>query len=304
MKLVTTLGEFSHDQHGMILPHEHVFVDLRTPDVEGHGQAETDSVVRLMTPQLEQARASGVTALVECTPLGVGRRVDLVKAVSAAANLPVVVATGIYREPWVPEWARHASEQELYEWMLGELQGEIEGTGVRAGFIKVSAGDDGLTAAEIKILRAAARAAVKTGCAIGSHTIRGWVARNQLDIVDSLGLPPERFIWVHTQAEEDRTMHIELARRGAWIEYDWIGWTDDDWFIDLIHFALDAGLEDHLLLSMDRGWYDPAQPNGGEPKPYTHLPDVFLPRLNLSGVGGLTIQKLTHHNPFNAFARP
>jgi phosphotriesterase-related protein len=127
MKLVTTLGEFSHDQHGMILPHEHVFVDLRTPDVEGHGQAETDSVVRLMTPQLEQARASGVTALVECTPLGVGRRVDLVKAVSAAANLPVV-CPGIYREPWVPDVGAPCQREELYEWMLGELQGEIEGT--------------------------------------------------------------------------------------------------------------------------------------------------------------------------------
>jgi hypothetical protein len=30
--LYTTLGKLRADQLGMILPHEHVFVDLRTPD--------------------------------------------------------------------------------------------------------------------------------------------------------------------------------------------------------------------------------------------------------------------------------
>jgi hypothetical protein len=29
---------------------------------------------------------------------------------------------------------------------------------------------------------------------------------------------------------------------------------------------------------MDRGWYDPAQPGGGEPKPYTYLVEEFLPQ--------------------------
>ena len=57
--------------------------------------------------------------------------------------------------------------------MLGELQGEIEGSGVQAGWIKLSAGDDGLTACETKILRAAAAAGAATNAVIGSHTIRG-----------------------------------------------------------------------------------------------------------------------------------
>ncbi len=84
--LHTTLGAFESTQLGMILPHEHIFVDLRTPDTPGQGQAPVEDVVRLMAPELERARALGVTALVECTPEGVGRRVDLVKAVSQAAE--------------------------------------------------------------------------------------------------------------------------------------------------------------------------------------------------------------------------
>ena len=46
----------------------------------------------------------------------------------------------------MPDWAHTASEAELAEWMMGELQGEIEDSRVQAGWIKLSAGDDGLTA--------------------------------------------------------------------------------------------------------------------------------------------------------------
>ena len=65
------------------------------------------------------------------------------------------------REPWIPPWARDASEDELADWMAGELQGGIEESGVQAGWIKLSAGDDGLTACETKVLRAAARAGTR-----------------------------------------------------------------------------------------------------------------------------------------------
>ena len=85
--------------------------------------------------------------------------------------------TGIYREPWVPAWAHAASEDVLALWMQRELEGEIERTGVQAGWIKLSVGDDGITPCEAKILRAAARASLATGAVIGSHTIRGRVVR-------------------------------------------------------------------------------------------------------------------------------
>src|SRR4051794_8139957 len=111
--LHTTLGPKRADELGMILPHEHIFVDLRTPEQPGHGQAAAADVIALMRPELAAARAAGVTALVECTPMGVGRRADILKAVSEATGMPLVVPTGIYREPWVPDWAHAASEDAL-----------------------------------------------------------------------------------------------------------------------------------------------------------------------------------------------
>ncbi|MBL7162034.1 MAG: esterase [Anaerolineales bacterium] len=304
-QLITALGAKNADELGMILPHEHVFVDLRTWDQPGYAQADPVDVISLMEPEIAQARAAGVTAIVECSTVGVGRRADIDKAVSEATGFPIIVPTGIYREPWIPGWAHNASEAELREWMITELQGEIESSAIQAGWIKLSAGDDGLTACETKVLRAAAAAGLATYTIIGSHTIRGRVVREQLDIIEQVGYTPERFIWIHTQAEPDFELHLEMARRGAWLEYDAIGNEEfsDDFYVDRILRLLDAGFGHKLLLSHDRGWYDPALPGGGTPQPFTYLSETFLPKLRANGVDDATIQQLTCENPFRAFAR-
>lgn len=289
----------------MILPHEHIFVDLSPIEEENWKAAKTQDVVEKMSPELVRAKETGVTALVECTPVGVGRRADIVRAVSEDAGVPVVVPTGIYREPWIPQWAHDAPLERIQDWMTAELNGEIEESGVQAGWIKLSAGDQGLTETEIKILRAAARAGKTTGALIGSHTIKGSVVKDQIRIIQEEGYSPDRFLWIHTQAEEDFTLHLEIAQQGVWIEYDSIGnqETSDEYFLDRISRVVDAGYGRQLLLSHDRGWYDPSQPGGGEAKPYTYLSDIFLPALEEIGLGEKTISALTQENPFRAFAR-
>jgi phosphotriesterase-related protein len=302
-QLYTTLGPLSRDQLGMILPHEHVFVDLRTPDQPGYAEADEADVLRLMVPEIEKIKALGITALVECSTGGVGRRADMDLAVSRATNFPIVVPTGNYREPWIPEWVKTATEAELEAWMLKELNERFDEADYRAGWIKLSAGDDGITPLEAKVLRAAARAAAQTNAVIGSHTIKGRVVMDQLDIIEEEGYRAERFISIHTQAEKDFGLNLAVAERGAWIEYDNIGWVDDDELLPLILKVLEAGRGRQLLLSHDRGWYNPANQPGEVPKPYTHLSEVMLPKLRAAGVDEPTITILTHDNPFNAFAR-
>ena len=211
-QLITTLGPRALDELGLILPHEHIFVDLRTWDTPGYAEADPENVIRLMAPEIRRAQDAGITTIVECSPVGVGRRADIDLVVSEATDMPIVVPTGIYREPWVPAWAQTASKEELANWMLTELQGEIEATGVQAAWIKLSAGDDGLTPCETKILRAAAIAGRQTNAIIGSHTIRGRVVMDQLDIIEAEGYSPERFIWIHTQAEPDFDLHLEAGK--------------------------------------------------------------------------------------------
>src|SRR5215212_8555629 len=108
MHLITTLGPRNADELGLILPHEHVFVDLRTWDQPGYGEAEPAAVVALMAPEIERARRAGIVDIVEPGAVGVGRRADIVRAVSAATGFPLVAPTGVSREPWLPPWVRDA----------------------------------------------------------------------------------------------------------------------------------------------------------------------------------------------------
>ena len=304
MKLLhTTLGPKRADELGMILPHEHVFVDLRTPDQPGYAEADPQDVVRVMSPEIEAIKARGITALDACSTGGVGLRVDIDLAVSRATGLPIVVPTGNYREPWIPDWVRDASEAELEAQMYRDLAEGVGDTGVKAAWIKISAGDDGITPLEAKILRAAARAAQRAGAVIGSHTIKGRVVMDQLDIIEAEGYRADRFISIHTQEEKDFGLNIAVAQRGAWIEYDHVGRAPDAAVSELILRALDADLGSQLLLSHDRGWYDPAIPGGGTPTPYTHLSDVMLPLLRTGGIDEAVIRQLTVSNPFEAFSR-
>jgi phosphotriesterase-related protein len=279
-ELITTLGPKHADELGMILAHEHIFANFVTGD---DMNCQTEVVVETLLPEVQKIKALGITALVDATAIGGARRADILKAVSEATDFPIVVATGIFKEPWKTNWVKTFGSEGLADWMIGELNVQIDNTGVRAGWIKLSVADDGLTDHEKILLQAAAQAGRTTRATIGVHTVKGRVAHDQLDIIEQAGYTPERFIWIHTQMEDDFNLHLEVARRGAWIEYDAIGdyRTDDD-YMDWICQLIDAGLQDHLLLSHDRGWYDPSQAGGGVFKPYTYINEIFLPKLRVS----------------------
>jgi len=131
------------------------------------------------------------------------------------------------------------------------------------------------------------------------------VVLEQLDILETQGCPADRFIWIHTQAEPDVALHMEVARRGAWLEYDALGsqTLPDERALFLIREIWEAGFGHQLLLSHDRGWYDPNQPGGGKPKSFTYLPQVLIPKMRTAGFDEMMIDRLVRLNPFQAFAR-
>ncbi|MBI4327332.1 MAG: esterase [Chloroflexi bacterium] len=300
----TTDGPVSGEQIGLILPHEHIFTDLRGPETPGYGQADAEEVIRVMKPLLQEAKAAGADLLVECTGVGVGRNAPLLARLAKESGLRIVVPTGVYgRAHYAPQAYRQMSAQELTAWMVKEIRDGIEGTRIKAGFIKIAASDDELKPLEEKFLRAAARAALQTGVAIASHTIAGPVAERQADILAQEGLSLDRFVWVHAQAERDLSFHRRLARRGVYIELDSIGATpqEDARWISMIHNLIADGHGDRVLLSHDAGWFNPGQPGGGQQRPYTYLLKTFLPKLQASGFGEAAIQQLTVLNPRRAF---
>lgn len=310
MILQTIKGAVSTDTLGLMLPHEHLFVDLRGPFAPHYGEAEPEAVVRLIKPYLDTAQAAGVTAFVDCAPVGVGRNITVLKHLADITPIHIVAPTGIYKDGFMPLAQLNLSADALAAQWIQDLTEGIDGTGIKAGFIKIAMSDDGPRPLEVRSLQAAAIASRATGAVVGSHTIGGKAALAELDILEAVGHDLHRFIWIHAHTEPDMTVHLEAARRGAWIEFDAIG--ADNWFPEqdkLVDFTLNlmqAGYGGQILLSHDAGWYEVGSPDG-KPQPdgvrgYTALVERFIPALRSRGVSEAEIHQLTVINPAKAFA--
>ena len=303
----TVKGDVAVEALGLILPHEHLFTDLRGPLVPDYAHAEPEAVARVMEPYLAAAHAPRGTAQVGCSTRGVGRNLAVLRHLATITPIHLVAPTGVYREAFIPPSLREIGAGELAELWIRELTEGIEGTEVRAGFIKVAASDDGPTPLEVRNLKAAALASQQTGAAVMSHTASGAVARREMELLESAGLDLARFIWAHANLEPDRAVHLEAARRGAYVEFDGVGaeWQSQDALVDYTLALIEAGCAGNILLSHDAGWYDPSQPDGqpeGGIRGYTALVEEFIPALRTHGVTDELVHLITMSNPIRAFA--
>ena len=306
-RIHTITGPVDVDSLGLILPHEHLFTDLRGPLVPGYAQAEPEAVARVLESHLAEAFAAGATALVECSTVGVGRNLTILRRLAEVSPLHIIAPTGVYREAFTPTSLREISEADLADLWIRELTEGIEGTSIRAGFIKLAMSDDGPTALEIRNLKAAAKANQETGAVIASHTVGGSVARKEMDVLEEAGLDLQRFIWVHAQTETDLTVLAETARRGAHLEFDSVGapFQSQTDLLETLLAMIDAGYAEQLLLSHDAGWYNPARPDGLPEegfRGYTALTKEFLPALLERGITEEQVRVITVNNPARAFA--
>jgi phosphotriesterase-related protein len=306
-KIQTIKGPIESDSLGLVLPHEHLFTDLRGPHVAGYAQADPSAVVEVVKPYLEAASAAGVTALVECSTVGVGRNIEVLCRLAEITPIHLIAPTGVYRDAYIPASLCEIDWQELADLWIQELTEGMEGTSVRAGFIKLAMSDDGPTALEIRNLKAAGRASQQTGAVIASHTIGGKIASKEMDVLEEAGLDLQRFIWVHAQTEPDPSVLLEAARRGAYLELDSVGapYQSQEELLAMTTRLVEAGFARQLLFSHDAGWYNPGSPDGmpeGGYRGYTALVEDFIPELMKRGITQEQVRLITRENPVEAFA--
>lgn len=303
-QFITVDGPVAAGKLGWILVHEHLLVDFIGADKVSSDRYQPQQVIEVMLPFVRAAKAAGCTALFDCTPAYLGRDVQLLQKIAKAAGLPIITNTGYYSaagHKYLPAHARTESAETLAARWIKEFEKGIDGTGIRPGFIKISVDRDPLDALNKKIVRAAAITHKATGLTIGSHTGSGKAALEQLDILEAEGVASKAFVWIHAQNERDRSLQQAAAMRGAWIEFDNLGWEPAPVFLEHIRFMEAAGLLGQLLVSHDAGWYDVVQQGKNEIKPFTPMFTQLVPALQQEGWTTARIDQLLHHNPVKAF---
>ena len=308
MQIQTVLGPIESSELGQTLIHEHILVDFVGARRISRDRYSRREAHETMLPYLVRLKAQGIATLVECTPKYLGRDPVLLRDLSRDSGLHLVTNTGLYAagernnelEPFLPGYAFELSPEALAGGWLQEWYEGIEGTGVRPGFLKIGVTRGVLRPVSEKIVRAAAIVSKQTGLVVACHTVKGIGALRILDLFEEEKVDPDRFIFVHAQGEESRDLHLECARRGAWMEYDGIGPDSARKHLELLLFMLEKGYEGQLLISQDAGWYRPGEPGGGKIRGFEYLKSDFLPMLTGEGIPQATIEHLLVHNPRRA----
>jgi phosphotriesterase-related protein len=284
---------------GTVLVHEHVIVDFIGADQIRPGRYDRDEVFRSAKPKLEEVKALGCRRLLECTPNFIGRDAALLRRLSDDIGIEIWTNTGIYgaaNHKYVPSFAREETAEQLARRWIEEARRGIDG--VKPRFIKTGVNRGPLHELDRKLVQAAALCSRETGFPIASHTGDGKAAVEELEIIASARVQPSKFVWVHAQNEKDHAIHEQVARTGAWVEFDGIGPKSADWHFACVRFMEQKGLLGQTLVSQDAGWYHVGELGGGNYRGYTYLYTDFAPRLEAAAVKRLLVD-----NPVRAFGR-
>jgi predicted metal-dependent phosphotriesterase family hydrolase len=306
---MTVLGLLPASELGVTDAHDHLA--LRSPALAGQEFDDPDKAVEEVT----EAKQTGLRSIVEVTPIGLGRRPDLLRHVAHTTGVNVIGATGFHRdEHYKPgHWVYDANEATLRERMLADIERGMHPhdwsdpreplDAARAGVIKMGASYQRVSRQERKRLEAAVQAALRTGVAILCHTEVGTAGDEIIDIVTAAGLPANRLILAHPDRNPDPELHADLAERGVFLEYDTAGrikYRPDSDLLRLISEVVGAGYGDRILLGLDLGRRDYFRAYDGGPG-MRYLMGSFVPRLERR-IGGEAVRRILVDNPARAFA--
>ncbi|MBI2777636.1 MAG: phosphotriesterase-related protein [Chloroflexi bacterium] len=307
-RVQTVLSPIEPSELGFTLPHEHTAISLwHIPGRWDYWELSRDEPV--ITQELARYRDAGGSALVDVTPAGVGRDPAWLVGLARATGLHLVMGTGWYRGAYYPATLDldRRTVASLADEMVREAEEGIVVEGldapVRAGIIgEIGTDKPWVSAMEERVHRAVGRASRRSGLAITTHAVMSAVGLAQLELFEAEGADPGRVVIGHADSHPRLDHYLEIIRRGANLEFDFLGMSftpqerhGEPRLIDLLLELLSRGHADRVLLSQDV-CHD-QQLKRYEGNGYTYLQDTFLPRLRERGVSQADIDQMTIANP-------
>ena len=251
--------------------------------------------------ELESFVRAGGQSLVEMTTTELQRAPEDLLALSEKSGVNIIAACGYNKSKFSEGFTVQKTHAELVREMLEDLTRGMEGTQIKAGLIKAASSRDKMSAGEEKVFRAAAEAHLQTGAPISTHTEAGTLALEQISLLTSLGVRPERILIGHLDRKLEEDYLLEVAKNGVMLGFDQIGkekYYPDSERITMIKKLVKAGFQKQILLSGDMArrssW--PAYGFGKGPG-LTYILWRFIPWLISSGVSVQTARQILSGNP-------
>src|SRR5438105_10627695 len=276
MHAMTVLGPVDAADLGIILPHEHILIDLR------HHAFAVEAILDdpdLAVEELQCFRTAGGGSVVDVTNRYMGRSIETQVRVAHETGLHVIASTGYYTELYYPPHIYQWSTNKLADEMIGELRLGIGDTGVRAGIIgEIGTMRDAISPAGERVFRAAARAHLQTGAPVSTHVLQDELAHDQMDLLQEEGVDLRTVIIGHQGDHRNIDYLASIAERGAFVQIDHVGmefYQRDSARASLVAQLVALGYVDQILLSHDVCFKRLLHWWGG--KGYDHVLTGFVP---------------------------
>lgn len=316
MKTINTVtGTATAEQLGTTLMHEHLMIGWAGWELDcAAPKFERKAAMRTCVERLKELRDLGLGTFVDPCPMDIGRDVRFMAEVADASGVRIICSTGLYKEDLGnTPYFKQRSVDEIAEVYSAEITKGVGDTGIKAGIIKCATGKGQITDYEKNCLRAAARAHLRTGAPITTHTEDGTMGREQLDIFASEGVDLAHVVIGHSCGSSDLRYHTDMLDRGCILGFDRFGLEflqPDKIRLAALIGLLGVGYEKQLVLSHDtvacwlgRGLNIPPETarliENWKP---THVLKNIVPALRAAGVGEEKIQAMLEENPRRYFS--
>ena len=310
----TVLGPVDTDDLGFVLSHEHVGTNAAGLRQTYPEFIDRDGIREQSIAAMSAVHADGVRTIVDVSTFDLGRDVNLIREVSEGSGMQIIAATGNHVA--VPRPFGDVPPEAIAELYVREIEEGIEGTGIKAGIIKVASDRGGITPPQEVVLRAAARAQKSTGVPISTHT---WspdrVGEQQVRILEEEGVDLDKVYIGHSNDDTDMEYLLGLLNKGVWLGLDRYpggltpGTPDWEQRTEVARKLMDAGFTNRIFLSHDYsvpkaryGAEVQEQRRRANPDGYNFIPRYVLPRLKALGASDADIQQITVGNARRFFA--
>lgn len=316
----TVLGPVPADALGVVAIHEALLSVVPGAEYAFDVTIDRAEVFEVLAGKLTDFREHGGGTIVDSAGMFHGRDVRLYESLSRTTGVHIVASTGMGPEellggyfltpqtnpptPWPAAKFADLFTREVTE---GMVVPRVERRAA-AGLVATTATRAGMTATDESLFRGAARAALTTGVAVSLRY--GADAVHDLDVVLDEGLPADRVVVGGLDRKDAYAAGApaEVARRGAFVALDHVGWGDDArdaaHVTDLERAALvvdlvRAGFGDRVLLSSNAVGVAKGHPDAQAVPdlPYSHVLSSFVPLLKSQGLGDDDVQRLLVDNP-------
>jgi phosphotriesterase-related protein len=220
----TVRGPIDADALGLTLGHEHLRVRDEAVAQNWPGRYDEDAEYAAAVEQVRAAQRHGVKTIVEPTAMFAGRDIPFVKRVSDETGMNFVVCTGIYTYGYLPPYFENRDVDLIAEHFIDDIEIGIQGTEIKAAFMKCSADAAGVTEQIEKVHRACARASLKTGAPIMAHSMPAErTGLRQVEIFLDEGVAPEKIQIAHCGDTADVEYIESLLSQGVYVGLDRYG---------------------------------------------------------------------------------